>query len=547
MPTKEEILRQADKARNYWGVKLDVTFVPRGSSAPFSMRWGEVMLGEEILGFSREQALREVMHEFGHRAQEPGTQAGQLLWEAIATEEGVEQPQDFTNVMSDAAIERANTVGHLLGVCPWADAYARGLRETLGEHPARGLPDGVKLLREMDRMTLSEWSGRKKPKGKSDLAARCYGALFNDDRSKPNRIRDLARLTKDLFTEPLDYDEDWNSSDDTKEGKRKKEPGGDASSGKGSEPLRPMLVKPLPAKGKMSSSEAQEVAMALAKLYGELSEETKQLLKSREKRIVRHLTVWSAYSKVIPIVKKFVGKHESQVTVPASRWSLGMPLKKLDIKATVSRYGAIIPGITTLARMEVKQKTTSTGLGNLCLIVDSSGSMEGEKVDRVVEAAIGLIETANYFGDYFSLISIVGEAYRAAVLKETVFEPSRDYGAAVSAIIDVEGFGDCLAGMMMERAVSYAKRVGRQLTMVLSDNIPPDNFCDHIRQIRDLSRYGPVIFIVFTGEAWDHTREVIGGVQNVSAVLVEDPTKPFTWEVLEPVWRQAGSAYTSVE
>ena len=563
-----QVLRYFRRIEKYWGVHLEVSFRSAAPGHPFSMVFGKVFIDlEELARQSPEERLRECGHELGHRALTPGTAAEELLWEAIAKQEGIEQSADFANIIAVVFIEHANWVGHWLGVCPWARKYSVGLERTLNKH-SEGLPPPVQLLHELDLMSLAEYRKETPREEQSEVTTRCYQTLFRKDLLKPEMIRELARLTNHLFKAPLDFNEPWNRGDGSngdgkgdggqvggdegkeeggeKSGEGREEEGGGSANGrdrKGGKPKNSsggrgssLFVKPLPTRGEISRKEASEVAAALARLYGTegIAEETKRLRKTREKRIARILTAWSAYTRVIPIVKKFAGKHETPLEVAARRWDVGMPLKRLDLKATISKYGAIVPGVTTLSRTEVQRKVTSTGLGCLCLMPDYSGSMRGEKVERVVEAALGLIETARHFNDKFSLISI-GDG-----TSDLVFEPSYDYSRAFNALMDFQGYMDCYPGRMMDTAVSYGKASGgKQLTMVLSDNNPPDNFCDYQAQVKELTKFGPVIFVVFTTDYWNRTLKAIEGVDNAMAVLVEDPTKEFTWQALEPVWSAA--------
>lgn len=535
---KEEVMAFQRKVERYWGIHLETKFSSAGG-APFSMRWGEVYLDEEELGrLDWDGRVREVGHELGHRAQEPGTAGGEVLWEAIATQEGVEQPADFCNVMSDMVIEHGNTVGHSLGVCPWAKPYSRGLRKTLAEH-SEGRPPSVELLGEVDRMTLAEFRGKKVEAAPPALAERCYRLLFKAKLSKPEMIRRLAREAGHLFKDPMDYGESWNTGDGSEEREAGEAEPDRGKRGEG-KPGR-ILIKPLSVTGEATPSEEGEIASALVQLYGVegITKETKELLRERAKRALRTLTAWQAYTNVVPIMKVFAGKHEKPLEVATSKWNVGMPIRKLDLKATVSKYGMILPGITTLSRTEIKRTTTSSGLANLCLVFDGSGSMSGEKVERAIEATLGLIETARHFKDMFSLISIGGDFRKQSISDRLVFEPSYDYATPFNALLDFEGYGDCITNQMMNKAVEFAKRTDKQLTMVMSDNLWPDDFCKYSRQLEELLKHGPVIFVVFTkDEGWGNTLGAIAGKENATAVLVEDPTEPFTWAALEPAWKQ---------
>jgi hypothetical protein len=165
--------------------------------------------------------------------------------------------------------------------------------------------------------------------------------------------------------------------------------------------------------------------------------------------------------------------------------------------------------------------------------------MSGEKVERAIEATLGLIETARHFKDMFSLISIGGDFRKQSISDRLVFEPSYDYATPFNALLDFEGYGDCITNQMMNKAVEFAKRTDKQLTMVMSDNLWPDDFCKYSRQLEELLKHGPVIFVVFTkDEGWGNTLGAIAGKENATAVLVEDPTEPFTWAALEPAWKR---------
>ena len=371
---KEEVMAFQRKVERYWGIHLETKFSSAGG-APFSMRWGEVYLDEEELGrLDWDGRVREIGHELGHRAQEPGTAGGEVLWEAIATQEGVEQPADFCNVMSDMVIEHGNTVGHSLGVCPWAKPYSRGLRKTLAEH-SEGRPPSVELLGEVDRMTLAEFRGKKVEAAPPALAERCYRLLFKAKLSKPEMIRRLAREAGHLFKDPMDYGESWNTGDGSEEREAGEAEPDRGKRGEG-KPGR-ILIKPLAptARRRHQRKEKGEIASALVQLYGVegITKETKELLRERAKRALRTLTAWQAYTNVVPIMKAFAGKHEKPLEVATSKWNVGMPIRKLDLKGTVSKYGMILPGITTLSRTEIKRTTTSSGLANLCLVFDGSG------------------------------------------------------------------------------------------------------------------------------------------------------------------------------
>jgi hypothetical protein len=375
--------------------------------------------------------------------------------------------------------------------------------------------------------------------------------LFKNTASKASRIRELARLTKTLFDEVLDYNAAWNKpkpqdkdgGEDSDTGETTKEEGGsngDDTDASEKERGGEMFIKPLPSSsGKLSNKEASQVAQELASLYGTPSASTMQFLKKRDRKIWRNLAVWSAYSQIVPLVKSFSsGTHES-FKLPISKWRPGMPIKKLDVRASVSRYGVLIPGVTTLARTDDPRTRGSPGssTGNLCLLVDSSGSMYGSKVDRVVEAAIGLIETARHFRDRFSLISMTTGP-------SNVFEPSTDYQKAVDAAMEFEGGGDCRRRTMLDTACGFAKQEKQQLTVILSDNIPPDNFCDQVEKMEELLEYGSVIFIVLTDGYWNETMKALAQIKSskkCKAVLVENPETPFTWQVLDPVWWARGN------
>jgi len=114
--------------------------------------------------------------------------------------------------------------------------------------------------------------------------------------------------------------------------------------------------------------------------------------------------------KAIDIISTLSGNRGAMPLIP-DIWRDSDPISKLDVVRTLQSSGKIIGGVTTKKLKPIKlDALPMTGHGNIEILIDISGSTSGNVLERELEAAMGLVETAKYFKDTVSLITFGSHA-----------------------------------------------------------------------------------------------------------------------------------------
>ncbi len=156
------------------------------------------------------------------------------------------------------------------------------------------------------------------------------------------------------------------------------------------------------------------------------------------------------------------GRIEHRECINA-RWNIGDPVESLDVVKTLSTYGILIPGIYSLKAIDI-----NSGLGasekkyrDCIIIIDASGSMEGEKFERAREAAYVIARTTYENGGTVGLIPFSG-----GVWEEYIIYPTKNIGNVENLLFQILPNG----GTKMTSALKTALSMGsKYYVYVLSD------------------------------------------------------------------------------
>jgi|GEM_PF-4064484 len=130
-------------------------------------------------------------------------------------------------------------------------------------------------------------------------------------------------------------------------------------------------------------------------------------------------------------------------------WSPGDPPEDLDFIRTLSSFGAVVPGVYSLKRVEDDRGRDAGGdrARDCVMVVDCSGSMAGEKFARVREAVYVVARKAVEMGARVGLVP-----FSSHVSLCHVVEPTRDISRIVDFIARVAPSGGTTVGPALERA-----------------------------------------------------------------------------------------------
>jgi Mg-chelatase subunit ChlD len=157
--------------------------------------------------------------------------------------------------------------------------------------------------------------------------------------------------------------------------------------------------------------------------------------------------------------------------------------------------------------------------------------MWGAPLDRAVECAVGLVETAKNNKDTFSAIDFSsGMGWHV--------EPTTAYDDAIEKISRLPSGGTTELYQAAMQALKHAKREGKQCTVVVTDTEIWDiEKCKSVLSL--LTKYGKVLVFAI-GSRSEH--DVYGPTEkvlkNVGAKLyaVPDPKQSFTFDALKELW-----------
>lgn len=432
-------------------------FVSTGTGAPARMDWYRVEFPAACLDRGEPLVWMLLLHEWGHRIIDPG-----CLEQAIAdsvrlskdTGASLEECWELMNIASDLWVDAAWLAhGH------WGERYFQGWCDFVGYLSAkrghRGLPipdsprTVVSAICEDLNAYAASLAGHSAPQRQPEpVVDRVCGYLYDPSISRNVRAR---RLYDDLA--PF-LGEEWRRE---RLARRIPDLLGRA--------LRELLAGPGHARLDIARLAAAWRAAGLDP--SDVGRARAFLVKRRREDLWARVRRLEMYSRIVRRVDAVLAGRRGTVAEGWKPWSPGDRTPALDVVATLERNGRVLPGVTTLQGAVCRRPSQdrSGAAAHLCLIVDDSGSMDGAPNEAAVEAALGVIEAANRFGDLVSLV-----VFGSSVVKCLL--PGGDYEGLADAVcaLDADAGGTELQPALA-RALAIAGRLPRGTThyMLLTD------------------------------------------------------------------------------
>jgi len=492
--SREDVFNFAKEVLKYFGLMLKVKIQDKPR---YEMDWKEIKISKKVFKCSPERMKYLVGHEIGHRAvpNAPETAANMLLMKNIALNEGIKNVNMFINVICDPLSDRGNLEGK-----PWSIDYAEGLREIL-ERAEKNLKRNYHPIYEwlvnIGKAMLAEIEGKPIDFLSGD-EYECYALLFHDPRDWAERCRDLARKLRHMFQE-----------------KPKMMICGNI-----------VFVRPIPwavdqfdeDHSKITEKEFEKVGKDLARLYP-------NGIRFIHPRIIKYYRKWRIYSRLIPITEKLTSESKEKFA-GYERWKVSMPLRELDVKASISKYGIIIPQVTTLKKCydETGQEGGKGGSGSCIIIIDRSGSMAGLRMERAIEAAVGIVEQARKHGD---LVSAIAFNHRGRLLNP----PSRDYEDITNKICGLIASGNTKIHKAFK--IALEQPLDRYATFIITDCGWQD-ITYAIKELYEIARKGKTVIFLLGESPENLDRKILDAISQLNIKVYIHPTdKPFTFEAMQ--------------
>lgn len=510
MPCTIDDLRAfSERIQRYWGAHLYVRVVPGRGPA---MDWKTVRIPPEFTEWTPAALLQVLLHEWGHRTISPLSPARMHLWRRIAMTAGLSESQAQTvgNIAADAWVDRAYLRSH-----DWGAAYSEGMSdETAWLDGRRAAHDGpaapfTRIYESFQRRLLREHGAVNglppdhpvflDPASAEErgVADRMHDLVFDDARDEESRVVELARHLRPWL--PPDVVVHLRISV-TLTGL---EPGGGGD-------LEPLLVI------------AGRFGVPDADLAPHADAATLARLRLRARRL-------ALYARIVPTVKAFLGRRERMRFSGYRPWRTGRPLRELDVLATLQRSPILLPNVNTLARhFESRGMETGRGAGAVVLVIDDSGSTEGNVLEREKEVAFSVLAAARAYGDEAACVVFGSQVTKSLPLSTRYVQLEE----AICALASRSG------GTELSPALREAARLVRQvdrftiLLMTDAEIYDPDEVGTFVRGLPEGCR-----IVAFAFNNPDSIRRAFGRlVGRKLRILAADPAVSFSERALEEIY-----------
>jgi len=523
---------------------------------PPSYTWGKIILPYKFVNYSRQRIWAIFQHEFGHRTIFPASAAVLAAIYKICRNERITDPHLFVNVIADIIVDRE--LAHL------HQAYLEDLLEGLEEFNPQSAP--LRFLKEMYCYILQKDFGIPYQINYKHLKSvqETYMILFLTGYNIYRKIRKLIALLRKIFNQdrfgmnysygsclpqngsfpnsPFPYQiPSRYSRSKTKEKKdsgktpRNRKP----TEEKGKSP-RSYVISPLMLPSEAECLETTENSEIIKEyIIADISPVSVEadctynnpqwytsagiggdILLNNNPFFVKYEKI-RLYGKYIELSDQLRGSHGDLYYL--DNWKIGDPPQILLYEDTLRIYGKCLPPIFSLKYTKTeKMDNGGTRGGNLCLVLDVSGSMTGDPIARVREVAYALIQEARSFNDLVSIIPFSG-----SINENFVVEPTYDYSKAENLVVRLLGSGGTQIRRAIKKALEFAQQYKSQTTYIITDTGIYD-LQESISLLKRLSDYGKTILFIM-GSSFKNT-----AVQEMAdkIYILKNVSKPFMEEAL---------------
>ncbi len=196
-------------------------------------------------------------------------------------------------------------------------------------------------------------------------------------------------------------------------------------------------------------------------------------------------------------------------------WYIGDDEERLNVEVSVDTFGRVVPNLSTLGEIfERGGERLSDTIGHLELCIDTSGSMDGEPIERAIDVGVALVEIAKKYEKTIGLTTFSSGAWSG-------IKPTQDYDIAEEIILRLEAEGGTNIRhvfRILEDHLSYARE--KALVAIITDTMIYDiNYPSVVRLMEDLSTRAKILMIVIGEDIWERSREIILGMR-LSTIII---------------------------
>ena len=209
-----------------------------------------------------------------------------------------------------------------------------------------------------------------------------------------------------------------------------------------------------------------------------------------------------------------------------SIWEIGDEENELNIEMSIETFGKLIPNLTTLKNLyeEDDEGRPKRGITHLEIVIDTSGSMNGNPLETAIDVAIAIVEVARKYDDSVALVTFSSGAWEG-------IPPSFEYDAIEDIILRLMADG----GTNLRGAVRIVNEHLSQINslgaiIMISDTAIWDINRHEVKEsIRNWAYKMPVYLIAITDEMYEETKVALR--DSLVRLIRISPNNDTPWEI----------------
>lgn len=210
-----------------------------------------------------------------------------------------------------------------------------------------------------------------------------------------------------------------------------------------------------------------------------------------------------------------------------SVWEIGDEENELNIEMSIETFGKLIPNLTTLKNLyeEDDEGYPKRGITHLEIVIDTSGSMSGNPLERAIDVAIAIVEVARKYNDSIALVTFSSGAWEGV-------PPSFEYDAVEDIILRLMADG----GTNLRGAIKIVNEHLSQINslgaiIMISDTAIWDINRHEVKEnIRSWAYRMPVYLIAITDEMYEETKMALR--DSLVRLIHISPKEETPWEIV---------------
>ena len=391
-----------------FGKVMPLRIVKDAPSAYFD--WKSITIPERFLEWDKGMIKNVLRHEFGHYFFAPRNPDVGAVINYIASVFGYPNPWIFANILTDLIVDTTN-------IEIFGEEYLNFLEKSMKNIKIKGRT--VKIMAGVYRSKAEEM-GMKTSLPQDTVGEAIYDILEDENEDFYLRVMHIAQLLLPYYDFPKYLH------------------------------FRVYIF---------SKDSFSEVAKSLIKLgIGKRVINEIKGMASKDGGFLLADPVLVAYERM-RVVARYMelemdmdGMESMQINYGA--WNIGDRPSELDILKTLASYGIVLPGVYSLKseRIEMGNEKEGKNYRDSIIILDCSGSMEGEKFERAREASYAIARKVQESGKRAALIPFSDGIRRDAIVPLT-----SDFSKIEDKIVRIVPLG----GTTIQDALKLAIQMGR--------------------------------------------------------------------------------------